>query len=191
MFVRSAEGIRSVRDLQGKRIAVGANDSPQATLIPLSFLADQGLDPGKDFEVLSFDKLVGKHGDHIGGERDATRALLRGEADAACCIDGNHLLFTQESTLPSGTTRVVAHTPPYDHCNFTVLDGAPAPLVYRFRELLLGMSYADPEVRPLLDMEGLKQWLPGRTEGYAALDRALDRFGTADNLVKAVAAQCR
>ena len=37
--------------------------------------------------------LVGKHGDHIGGERDAVRALLRGAADAACMIDANHLIF--------------------------------------------------------------------------------------------------
>ena len=78
--------------------------------------------------------------------------------------------------LPAGATRVVAHTPAYDHCNFTVLDGAPAQQVHRFRELLLGMSYADPEVRPLLDLEGLKQWQPGRTEGYAALDAAVRPF---------------
>jgi len=191
VFVRSGAGIHTIQDLKGKRVAVGASDSPQATLIPLSFIADQGLDPGKDFEVLPFDKLVGKHGDHIGGERDAARALLRGEADAACCIDGNHLLFTQEAILPAGATRVVAHTPAYDHCNFTVLDGAPAQQVHRFRELLLGMSYSDPEVRPLLDMEGLKQWQPGRTEGYAALDAALCRFGTVDEFVKAVVARCK
>ena len=191
VFVRSGAGIHTIHDLKGKRVAVGAKDSPQATLIPLSFIADQGVDPGKDFEVLPFDKLVGKHGDHIGGERDAARALLRGEADAACCIDGNHLLFTREAILPPGATRVVAHTPTYDHCNFTVLDGAPAQQVHRFRELLLGMSYSDPEVRPLLDMEGLKQWQPGRTEGYAALDAALSRFGTVDEFVKAVVAQCK
>jgi ABC-type phosphate/phosphonate transport system substrate-binding protein len=190
IFVRSGSGIRSIHDLKGKRVAVGAHDSPQATLIPLSFIADHGLDPGSDFEVLPFDKLVGKHGDHIGGEREAARALLRGEADAACCIDGNHLLFTQESILPAGATRVIAHTPAYDHCNFTVLDGAPAKQVSRFRELLLGMAYSDPEVRPLLDMEGLKQWQPGRTEGYASLDAALRRFGTVDEFVKAVVEHC-
>jgi hypothetical protein len=38
------------------------------------------------------------------------------------------------------------------------------------------MSYEDPEVRPLLDMEGLKRWVPGRTQGYAQLDRAVDLF---------------
>jgi ABC-type phosphate/phosphonate transport system substrate-binding protein len=191
IYARSGSGIRGIADLRGRRVAVGANDSPQATLIPLSFIADQGLEPCKDFEVLPFDKLAGKHGDHIGGERDAARALLRGEADAACCIDGNHLLFTQEATLPAGATRVVANTAAYDHCNFTVLDGAPAEQVHRFRELLLGMSYADPEVRPLLDMEGLKQWLPGRAEGYAALDAAVRRFGTVDEFVQAVVAKCR
>ena len=122
--------------------------------------------------------LVGKHGDHIGGERDAARALMSGEADAACMIDGNHLLFTREGVLPSGGTRVLFQTPPYDHCNFTVLDGAPQAAIDRFVALLREMSYDDPEVRPLLDMEGLKAWLPGRTEGYAQLDRAIERFGT-------------
>src|SRR5262249_34917630 len=127
------------------------------------------------------------HGDHIGGERDAARALVRGQVDAACCIDGNHLLFTQEATLAPGSTRVLAHTPAYDHCNFTVIDGRPAG---RFRDLLLGMSYSDPEVRPLLDMEGLKQWRPGRTNGYAALDAAIERFGTIDDFVGTVVARC-
>ena len=55
---------------------------------------------------------------------------------------------------------------------------------------MLGMSYADAEVRPLLDLEGLKQWLPGRTEGYKALAAAVARFGTIDSFVTGVAAQC-
>ena len=46
------------------------------------------------------------------------------------------------------------------------------------RELILGMSYDDPAVRPLLDLEGLKEWRPGRLSGYAQLNRAVDRFGT-------------
>jgi phosphonate transport system substrate-binding protein len=41
---------------------------------------------------------------------------------------------------------------------------------------LLGMSYDDPSLRPLLDMEGLKKWLPGRVSGYAALEQAVDRY---------------
>jgi phosphonate transport system substrate-binding protein len=190
IVVRSDSPIHAVADLKGRRVAVGAADSPQATLIPLSFIGEQGLDAGTDFEVMYFDKLLGKHGDHIGGERDAVRTLLRGDADAACMIDGNHLLFSQEGVIQAGTTRVLATTPKYDHCNFTVLDGAPGELVDRFRELLLGMSYADPSVRPLLDLEGLKQWRAGRTEGYAALNEAVDRFSYVEPFVRQVAASC-
>jgi len=177
LVVRADGPVRSVADLRGRTVGAGAADSPQATLIPLEHLAQQGLRAGADFTVRRFDVLLGKHGDHVGGERDAARALLAGEVDAACMIDGNHLLFTHEGTLPRGATRVLAQTGTYDHCNFTVLDGAPEPLVDRFVALLLGMAYADPDVRPLLDLEGLKAWRPGRTQGYALLDAACARTG--------------
>jgi ABC-type phosphate/phosphonate transport system substrate-binding protein len=176
VIVRSDSKIRSIGDLRGKRVAAGAPDSPQATLIPLLHFAEQGLEPGTDFELRRHDLLIGKHGDHIGGEREAVRALMSGDADAACLIDGNFLLFAQEGTLPAGASRILSTTEPYDHCNMTILgDGGDASL-QRFRDLLLGMSYEDPAVRPLLDMEGLKRWLPGRTRGYAQLGRAVDRF---------------
>jgi phosphonate transport system substrate-binding protein len=187
VITRAGDNIRAIADLKGRRIAVGAPDSPQATLIPLHVLAQQGLEPNRDFAVIEFDLLRGKHGDHIGGEREAVRALLRGESDAACLIDGNHLVFVQEGTIPSGATRTIAQTPAYDHCNFTVLDNSPADLVQRFRELLLNMSYADPNVRPLLDLEGLKRWLPGRTEGYELLSAAVDRSGFLDSFVDSFA----
>jgi ABC-type phosphate/phosphonate transport system substrate-binding protein len=175
--------IRAVEDLRGRRVAVGALDSPQATLLPLLHLAEHGLEAGRDFELVPHDVLAGKHGDHIGGEREAAKALLSGSPgapDAACILDANLLGFTRDGTLPEGRTRVLAQTAPYDHCNFTVLDGAPDALVARFTELLLGMRYDDPAVRPLMDLEGLKAWRPGRTDGYAALRRACDRFGTID-----------
>src|SRR5215211_1710905 len=49
VVVRSDSGIQSVADLRGGRVAVGAIDSPQATLIPLSHLRTHGLNPGEDF----------------------------------------------------------------------------------------------------------------------------------------------
>ena len=176
LIARAGGPVQALGDLRGRALATGASDSPQATLIPLSHLRASGLEPGADFEIAYNDTMGGKHGDHIGGERDAVRSLVAGKADAACIIDANHLLFIKEGTLPTGATRVLTQTAPYDHCNFTVLSNAPRALVDRFRESLFAMSYDDSHVRPLMDLEGLKAWRPGRTEGYRALDVAVDEM---------------
>ena len=167
IVVRADSTATSVRDLAGRTVGTGAIDSPQATLLPLQLLG------GVDVTVRRFEVGVGLHGDHIGGEREAATALRDGAVDAACMIDSNHLLFAKEGLLPAGTTRVLAQTGPYDHCNMSVV-GAD---VDRFVELLLGMDYADPAVRPLLDLEGLTRWMPGRLEGYAPLEAAVDATG--------------
>jgi ABC-type phosphate/phosphonate transport system substrate-binding protein len=90
ILVRAREDrINGLADLRGRTVAVGAADSPQATLIPLLQIAEVGLIPGSDFDVLRHDLLLGKHGDHIGGERQAVGALLAGRADAACVLDAS------------------------------------------------------------------------------------------------------
>lgn len=160
--------------LAGKVIGFGAIDSPQARLIPLDHLRQHGLVAGRDFTARRFDVLGGKHGDHIGGERDAALALMAGEIDAAWMIDGNHMAFSREGILPASATRILSRTGAFDHCNFTVSPGAPEAAIARFTELLLAMRWDDPDVRPLLELEGLKAWLPGRTSGYDALIRATD-----------------
>jgi phosphonate transport system substrate-binding protein len=183
IVVRKDSGITHLTALRGKRVAVGAVDSPQATLIPVEMLAAAGLAPGRDFELLHFNVGVGKHGDHIGGEREAARVLSAGSADACCMLDANRLLFAREGTLASATTSVLSETEPFDHCNFTVLDDAPRAQVEQFVAILLAMRFTDPAVRPLLEMEGLKQWLPGRTSGYGPLNRAVDRSGCLDDFL--------
>jgi ABC-type phosphate/phosphonate transport system substrate-binding protein len=172
--------LTTAADLKGTVVATGAVDSPQGTLLPLSQLRRLGLRPGEDFTVRRFDVGVGLHGDHVGGERDAVRALLAGEVAAACVADSSHLLFATEGSLPPGSTRMLTQTPPYDHCNMTVTGAAPADLVASFSDLLTSMSYADPRVRPLLDLEGLTAWVAGRESGYAALETAVEETGFYD-----------
>ena len=174
IVTRAGSPLQTAADLKETVVATGAVDSPQGTLIPLSQLRQLGLRPGEDLTVRRFDVGVGLHGDHVGGERDAARALMSGEVAAACMADASHLLFSAEGTLPAGSTRVLAQTVPYDHCNMTVIDTVPGDLVETFGALLTSMSYADPRVRPLLDLEGLTSWLDGRDTGYAALETAVE-----------------
>jgi ABC-type phosphate/phosphonate transport system substrate-binding protein len=188
VVVRSDAPIAEVADLEGRTVGVGTVDSPQATLLPLSHLRASGVTP----TVRRFDVGVGLHGDHVGGERDAASALMAGEVDAACLIDANHLSFAQEGTLIPGATRVLTQTGAYDTCNMKVLDSRrSSDVVDQFRRLLLTMDYGDPEVRALLDLEGLKQWREGRVSGYQLLEAAVDESGFYDRKGAVTAADYR
>src|SRR3984957_14614785 len=183
--VRADSPVTSIAYLAGRVVATGAVDSPQATLLPLSLLRSAGLVPGADFAVRRFDMGVGLHGDHVGGERDAARALFAADpadrVDAACMVDSNLLLFGREGVLPAGAVRVLAQTPAYDHCTMTAGPSAAGrDDIARFGELLRGMDYADAKLRPLLDLEGLKEWRPPRVSGYEQLERAADEAGFYD-----------
>lgn len=173
LVVKNNSQIKTMADLRGKSIGFGAIDSPQARLIPLDHLRQAGLSSA-DFKPRLFDRLAGKHGDHIGGERDAAHAMMLGEVDACWMIDSNFQAFSQEGTLPTGETRILAHTSPYDHCIFTFAPQASEKESHRFTEILMSMKWADSEVRPLLELEGLKEWRTGRTSGFALLNRAVD-----------------
>lgn len=172
LVVKNSSGIKSLADLRGKAIGFGAIDSPQARLIPLDHMRQAGL--GGDFKTRLFDRLGGKHGDHIGGERDAAQALMQGEVDACWMIDGNYQAFSQEGTLPSGETKILSHTGQYDHCIFTFSPGVAEIASQKFSEIILGMKWSNPEVRPLLELEGLKEWRAGRTSGFKLLEHAVN-----------------
>jgi ABC-type phosphate/phosphonate transport system substrate-binding protein len=177
LVVRQNGGVRTVNDLRGRTLATGAVDSPQATLLPVEHLRRSGLTAGRDYQVRRHDLLVGKHGDHIGGEREALRALESGEADAAAMLDLNWDTWCADGTIDPARLQVLASTPPFDHCNFTVLEAFAAERAGQWTDVLFRMRYDNPAHREMMDLEGLKAWLPGRTTGYANLADAVRESG--------------
>ena len=173
-IVRTQGPIRRPEDLRGHTVATGAIDSPQATLLPLHLLRLHGLVPEQDVTVRRHDLMVGKHGDHVGGEREALRSLERGESAAAAMLDLNWQLWSADGTVDAIGFRVLATTGPFDHCNFTVLESFSREREAEWTKALFGMRYDEPTHREMMDMEGLKAWLPGRTSGYADLAAAVD-----------------
>lgn len=176
LIVPAGSAAATPADLRGQRIALGAKDSPQARLIPQGLLARHGLRPD-DYEARRHDLLVGLHGDHIGGEKEAFLTLARGEADASALIDLNWQAWTKDGTIDPVKYRILATTEPYDHCVFTVRGDFPAAREEPWLKVLHLMSYDNPTHREMMDLEGLKKWEPGRTTGFGALAEACDQLG--------------
>jgi phosphonate transport system substrate-binding protein len=178
-FVARRDGpVRTLADLRNRTLAVGASDSPQATLIPLGRLRQEGLDPGTDVTVRRFDVLVGKHGDHVGGERDAFESMRSGDADACAMLDLNWDGWTKDGTIDPDQFTIIAETDRFDHCVFTVRQDLEAAAEQRWLDALFAMRYDNPAHQEMMDLEGLKAWLPGRTSGFGPLTRAVasERF---------------
>lgn len=177
IVVERNDGLERIASLRGKVLGTGAQDSPQATLIPLEWLRREGLTPGSDFTASHFDVGVGLHGDHVGGELAAFRALERGEVDASVMLDLNREAWGRDGTLDPSRYVVLATTGRFDHCNFTVLESFSEELQGDFLRALFAMRYDVPQHREMMDLEGLKEWLPGRSSGYGLLAAAVDSRG--------------
>lgn len=182
ILVRAESGIETIRDLAGAVVAVGASDSPQATLLPLDLLRRAGLVADRDFTVQRHEVLTGLHGDHVGGEREAALALMSGSAQAACMHEWNYRAFISDGTFPPLGTAVLVRTAPYDHCNMTAGPAADPTAVERLRGSLLAMDPAAPEVARLFALEGLGAWCDFRDGGYGALEEAVNASGYYDRV---------
>jgi ABC-type phosphate/phosphonate transport system substrate-binding protein len=174
IVARTQGPIQTLADLRTRTLAVGAVDSPQATLIPLGLLRRNELEPGRDVEIRRFDVLVGKHGDHIGGERDALACLERNEAAACAMLDLNWETWVRDGTIDPSQFAIVASTERFDHCVFTVPGDLDVEAERRWLDTLFSTRYDEPAHREMMDLEGLKAWMPGRTTGFRALGAAVD-----------------
>jgi len=176
LVARRGAGVAGPRDLAGKVLAVGSRDSTQARILPLHFLRAAGA-PLESARVLAFDTDLGKHGDTGTSELDVLAAVREGRADAGVVGD---LVWLAEQAAGHVDPRVVEAvwtTPPFDHCMFDALPTLPPETADAFRRALFAMRWDDPRHRRLLQLEGLKTWMPPREEGYESLVAALDAQG--------------
>jgi len=78
-----------------------------------------------------------------------------------------------ESRVDPAVVGCVWQSTPYSHCNFTALGDVDPRLAQRWTDALLKMDHRDPRWRPIMDLEGLTSWRPGRLDGYDELAAAI------------------
>src|SRR5882757_10589330 len=164
--------ISTLADLRNRTLALGSRDSGHAAIIPVHFLEQQGMREGGDYRTLRFDSDVGKHGDTGTSEVEVVRAVLDGRADAGAIGSPFWKRLRTERLVPEGALTEIWTSPPYNHCMFTARPDLDPSLEQSFAEALAGMSYDNPDHRPVLDAEGLKRWVAPQLEAYAELREA-------------------
>jgi phosphonate transport system substrate-binding protein len=176
LFVsRAGAGMTGLESLRGRRLALGSQDSAQAAILPVQFLADAGIG-ADDVEFVRYNSDVGKHGDTGKSELDALRAILDERADAAAIGINTWEAIGRDELMP-GAFEVFWESPTYSHCNFTALSSLPDERIAPWVDRLLAMDWENPAHRPILEMEGLRQWVLPRLEGYQSLFDAVAAQG--------------
>jgi ABC-type phosphate/phosphonate transport system substrate-binding protein len=176
IVTRKDAGIHKLTDLHQRTLAVGSRDSTQARILPLHFLKQEGVDLSQ-VKILSFDTDLGKHGDTGTSELDVLSALHDGRAQAGAVGD---LIWAGEQAagrIDANKIEVLWTTPGFDHCMFDALPTLPKEKLEGFRRALFAMRWDNPRHRRLMELEGLREWVPPREEGYQSLVAALTAAG--------------
>jgi len=169
--------VSSVADLKNRTLALGSRDSGHAAILPVHFLERRGLHEGVDYHALRFNSDMGKHGDTGTSEVEVVRAVLDGRADAGAIGSPFWSTVRSERLVPEGALREIWTSPAYNHCMFTARPDLDGDLERQFADALSAMSYDNPAHRPILEAEGLRQWLPPHVDGYDALRQAATQQG--------------
>jgi phosphonate transport system substrate-binding protein len=172
LVMRKGHLLESVAALAGRVLALGSRDSGHASILPLYYLAREGLDAAS-CRVRRFDTDLGKHGDTGDSELHVVRAVAEGTADAGVLSAAYFSAFRAALVPATADLEVAWRSPAYYHCNFTVLESLDREISERWSQALLAMDYDDPSLRPAMELEGVRRWYPAAREGYASLQAAM------------------
>jgi phosphonate transport system substrate-binding protein len=169
--------VARLADLANRTLALGSRDSGHAAILPVHFLALEGLIERQHYQTLRFNSDLGKHGDTGTSEVEVVRAVLDGRADAGAIGSPFWRKVRSERLVPEGALTEIWTSPPYNHCMFTARPDLEPSLEKRFVEALFGMSYDNPSHRIVLDAEGLRRWESPHLDGYDSLRQASAQQG--------------
>ncbi len=153
VVVLSNSGINSIADLKGKKVAIGGVGSTSKHLAPLQIMADNGLDPLKDVEIMHTSVDLGwlglKRGDVAGWGMTTDKFLkLRGK----------------EKDFQPGDFKVIARGPDLPNDVLLAAPHVDKSIVNKVKEVFV--EHSDELVQAILKGEDNKKYtgmrfLPG------------------------------
>jgi ABC-type phosphate/phosphonate transport system substrate-binding protein len=172
LIARADSGIDSVAKLPTAKLVLGSNQAAEATVLPLHFLEQEGLDVSQ-LDIVSLDGAADLQGNPCSSERHVLQALREGRGQAG--VIGQRLWQQIAAEQSQGSEEFVAvwTSPPFSHCVFTASDKFDQALAHRFTELMLAMDPGDPLTAEVMRLEGTRKWVAGSPDGFRELITAI------------------
>jgi phosphonate transport system substrate-binding protein len=100
--------------------------------------------------------------------------VLDGRADAAAVGAASWDVFVRSGEVPPGELAPFWTSPPYSHCNFTVMPSLDSEVADEWTAHLRAMDWANPQHRRILELEGLREWVGPQLDGYRDVFAAVE-----------------
>ena len=167
VFITTDKNINKLEDLKGKTFTFGSESSTSGHLMPRSFLLAAKINPESDMKRIAFS-----------GAHDATvAAVAGGKVDAGALNISVWEKMLNEKKVDATQVRVFYTTPGYYDYNWTVRADMNADLRKKLTEAFLALSKNDAHGKEILDLQRATQFIPTKTENYAAIEAAARNAG--------------
>ncbi len=165
IIARRDSGIRTVRDLKGKKLVFVEKDSAAGHIFQMLTLSRAGLDIRKDFILLPF---ATKHDNVI-------KAVFNGAADAGGVREDDLERF--KGKVDASQLKVVAYTDYYPNWPLFSTPRLKKESVARIRAALLKLKPNSPQARPVLGTASVTGFAPVSDRDYDHLREAAGLVG--------------
>jgi len=167
IFVRKNSGIRTARDMKGKRFAFVDKATTAGYLLPLEYFHDHGIPDYKGYLKEAY--FTGTH-------EDAVYDVLNGKADIGAAKNTVFHRLAKEDPRIGKELVVLARSPDVPENALALRKDLEAPLRSRLKEALLNM-HMDPDGKQVLERFGALRFIETTDEDYAVVVKYAEHYG--------------
>lgn len=160
IITRQDSGIRSLKDLKGRKFAWVEKDSASGYTFPKAMLLEAGIDPEKDFAEANF---LGKH--------DAVVLnVLLGKYDAGACYDDARNTLRDKAKMDELT--ILATTDNISNEPIVCRKSLPPDLIEKIKQAFLELNNKTPEGREIInDLTDVQGFVPANYKDYDYIEK--------------------
>jgi len=159
--------IKSLKDLKGKTFAFGSPSSTSGHLMPRFFLMQAGIQADTDLKNIAFS-----------GAHDATVAFVASGKVEAGVLNASVLdKLIETNNANALKVRVLATTPTYYDCNWTVRGDLDPALVKKISNAFLKLDSKNPVHKELMELQRASKYITTKVANYDGIEQAARSAG--------------